>query len=104
MTVTIPDFTPDQLLRKGFGNLMARTAPAVDLDLDQLYAVVLVKLNASVTPADYPALKTAIEAVVGVQEIDLLVDRKTRATLPPDTKLTANVTVRLNIVDVPPPE
>ncbi len=40
---------------------------------------------------------------MGVQDISLLVDHHTLASLPADTKLVASILIDLNIVDVLPP-
>ena len=58
----------------------------VDLEPDTLYATGLFQLAAAVSSDDYAALKTAIEAIPGIQEVTLLVDGRTKAAadLPAD--------------------
>lgn len=51
-----------------------------DLQPEATYAVCLVRLHPSVEPSDYPALKTAIEDVAGIQNISLLMDYTAAAT------------------------
>jgi hypothetical protein len=64
----------------------------------QKFAVCLVKLAAAVNqPDDYAALKTAIEAVTGVQEISLLIDGQCPASIPVGGELRAVVDGHLRI-------
>ena len=100
MAETIAELTDEQKLRLAYAKRM-RVHQSVELTVDQLYALCLLSLNNAVQPTDYPALKTAVETVAGVQEINLVVDHHTLASLPADTKLVASITIDLNIVDVP---
>lgn len=98
-TLTEPS-TDDQIIDTY--NRGMRTAERIVLDTDQLYAVCLLRLNNAVTPANYPALKTAIEAVTGVQNISLIIDHRTRATIPANTQLMAIVEANLRLEPVEP--
>jgi len=100
MAETIIDLTAEQALRLAYDKRM-RMHKRVELTVDQLYALTLLTLNNAVQPTDYPTLGTAIEAVTGVQNINLLVDHHTLASLPADTKLVADISIDLNIVDIP---
>jgi hypothetical protein len=100
MVNTITELTDDQKLRLAYDKRM-RVHQQVELTVDQLYAMALITLNNSVVPGDYPTLKTAVEAVAGVQNVNLLFDHHTLASLPADTKLVVNVSIDLNIQDLP---
>lgn len=93
-TITEPT-TDDQLLN--VYNRGMRAADRIPLDTDQLYALALIKLNNTVQPTDYPALKVAIEAITGITNISLVIDHHTRATVPTDTELIAIVEFNLRI-------
>ena len=79
--VTISDPTADELVDLAFQHKI-RGHATQDLEDDTKYAIVLVKLAGAVEPSDYPTLKTNIEAVVGVQNVSLLIDHQTRASVP----------------------
>ena len=70
-------------------NTITSMAQFLDLETDTKYAICLLKLNSAVVPGDYPNLKSAIEGVTGVQEITLIIDHQTRATIPANTQLKA---------------
>jgi len=98
---TLTEPSDDAKLLKLYNSGMAMSNPKV-LDLDRKYAVCLISLAAGVTqPDDYAALRTAIEGVTGVTEIELLIDGQTRATLPAGKQLVAVCEVNLRIQDVP---
>ncbi len=111
MTITLIDMTPDQRLRlavsKGLKRVVNKT-----LEDGTKYAICLLKLHPTVVPGDYPALKTAVEGVTGIQEIELLVDRETRATEDMPAPLIADGTVAMEMeirvdidfIDTPPEE
>ena len=96
MATTLAEPSSDSQLIDMYNRGM-RTASKVVLNTDQLYAVCLLRLNNAVQPSDYAALKTAIEAVTGVQEIQLLIDHHTRATVPTDTQLIAVTEIHLRL-------
>ena len=101
MTDTLQEPTADQQLERLYNTGMV-SSKSLQLDNDQLYALCLIKLNNAVVPADYPDLKAAIEAITGVQEINLVIDHHTRATVPTDKHLEAVVEINLRIEpDVP---
>lgn len=100
MADTIIELTDEQKLRLAYSKRM-RVHKQVELTVDQLYALSLITLNNAVVPGDYPTLKANIEGVTGVQNISLLVDHRTLASLSADTKLVASISIDLNIVDVP---
>lgn len=86
-------------------NRGVRTHEVIDLDLDQKYAVVLLKLNNAVTPGDYPALGAAINAIAGIQGVNLIIDHRTRAAIPADHTLKlvveAHARIEANPVVIP---
>lgn len=100
MVDTMSELTDVQKLRLAYDKRM-RFHQQVELTVDQLYALTLITLNNAVVPANYPALKAAIVSVTGIQDIDLMADHHTLASLPPDTKLMASISIDLNIVDIP---
>ncbi|HUW34504.1 MAG TPA: hypothetical protein VM223_23095 [Planctomycetota bacterium] len=66
------------------------------------YAVVLIKLAAAVNqPGDYAVLKTNIEAVLGVQDIKLLIDGQAPASIPDGKELRMVVAAHLRIDNAP---
>lgn len=78
---TISDLTADELLKLEFAK-RRKAAQSVDLADDTKYAIVLLTLNPAVTSGDYPTLKTDIEAVTGIQNVELLIDHQARASVP----------------------
>lgn len=97
-TITIPE--ADERLQIAC-NKRARASGSLLLDASQKFACVLVKLAPAVTQADYPALKAAIEAVAGVQEISLLVDGQSLASIPADHRVRLHLTAQMRIEDIP---
>ena len=97
MAITITEPTADELVNLAFQHKLRASASA-DLENDTKYAVCLLKLHSAMTPGDYPALKTAIEGVTGVQNISLLIDHQTRASVPEYhvqvLRMRADVTLR----------
>lgn len=100
MVDTIIELTDDEKLRLAYDKRM-HVVKNIVLDADQLYALSLLTLNNAVEPSDYPALKASIEGITGVQNIALLVDHHTLASLPTDTELRATISIDLDIVDIP---
>lgn len=100
MADTITEPTADQQLIELYNRGMVR-AKSVVLATNQLYAVCLIQLNNAVQPSDYPAIGAAINAVTGVQGIQLLMDHKTRATIPADHELRLIVEANLRIDPLP---
>ena len=95
--VTITEPSADQQQKAMFNRSMRATA-VVDLDTGAKYALVAIKLAPGVDqPGDYAAMKTAIEAVSGVQEINLLVDGQAPASIPADHTLKLYATLHLRI-------
>jgi hypothetical protein len=100
---TLSEPTADEQVERIYNRGMARAKRIENLNLDERYALCLMRLHDTVTPGDYPTLKTSIEAVTGVQEIQLIIDTVTRATLPAGKRLDAIVEVNLRIEDIPEP-
>ena len=100
LTVTLIEPDAEQQLLDTYNRGMA-AVQQVDLALSTKYALCLVKLNPTVTPADYPALKAAIEGVTGVQEITLVIDHETRADVPAGKQLVVVIELNARIEDVP---
>ena len=73
MTATIIIPNADEQLQIAV-NKRARASGNLLLDENQKFACVLLKLEPTATQGDYPVLKTAIEAVAGIQEASLLAD------------------------------
>ena len=79
-------------------------ADKIDLVPGAKYALCLLKLHSAAVPSDYGTLKTAIEAISGVQNISLVVDNQdasgnvqTAATVPDGKKLVAVVEINMRI-------
>jgi hypothetical protein len=100
MTVTLEEPTADQTIVNTYNKGMARSAQEV-LEADTRYALCLLKLHSSVTPGDYATLKAAIEGVTGVQNISLVVDHVTRASVPAGKELKAVVEINLRLDNAP---
>jgi len=93
MTITITEPSADQQLLNLYNSeqRMRVASGALSLEVDATYALCLIRLAPAVEQSDYPALKTAIEAVTGVQEIRVVTDYHTRATVPDGRVLAATV-------------
>ncbi len=102
MARTLSEPTADEQLLDIYNRGM-RIADRIVLETDQKYALCLLKLASAVQSTDYPALKAAIEAITGIQEISLVVDHQTRSTLPTDTQLVAILELNLRIESSVPP-
>lgn len=103
MAQTIPIPTADQA-QKIAVNKTAKRHSSVVVPVDQKLAVVLLHLNPAVTPADYPALGTAINAVTGITGVNLLIDGQTPATIPADHELRVIFDAQLRIEPLPEEE
>ena len=99
-TIVIP--SADDQLRMAL-NQRARAGNFVLVDAEQKVAVVALKLAPAVTQADYPALKTAIEAIAGIQSVELLVDGQAPATIPAGDELRLYVEAHLRSHPIPSP-
>lgn len=101
--ITISELTEDEItklrFRKGF-----RRAKKEDLEDDTKYANVLLKLAPGVTQDNYAVLKDGIVAITGIQDVMLLVDFKTWATvrLPENHTQFVDVTVDVDLRDDTP--
>jgi len=100
MAVTITEPSSDEQVIDMYNRGMTR-AVSIDLNTATKYAVCLIRLAPAVTPANYPALKAAIEAITGIQEISLLIDHQTRASVPADFRLRAICEFNLRIDPIP---
>ena len=105
--VTLREPTADEVMQHIYNRKM-RVGTMVPIAVSQKYAIVLILLHPNVVqPADYPALKQAVEAVTGITEIKLLIDGTTPLTVPAGTELKAVVEGQLRIEKLPveePPE
>lgn len=101
-TITIPD--ADERLKIAI-NKRAKRSGSVELDENRKFACVILKFNEAVTPANYPLLKTEIEALSGIQEVCLLVDGQVPAIIPAGTAAILHLNAQLRIDDIStPPE
>lgn len=101
MTTTISDLAADDLTKLEYAK-RRKAHVSQDLDDDTKYAVVLLKLASAVTPADYPTLKSDIIAVTGVQDVTLLIDHETRATVPANHTQVVSVRADITLRDDTP--
>lgn len=98
---TITEPTADEKQLQIYNTRMKRSNVKV-LELDRKYAVCLISLHAAVNqPGDYTALKTAIEAVTGVQQVELLIDGQCPASIPTGKELRMICEAHLRIDDAP---
>ena len=100
---SLPTFSADEQ-QKIIVNRKMRMGNSVELPLNKKLACVVLQLNDVVVPDDYPALATAIKAISGIQDVDLLVDGQTPASIPDGTKLMLCAEVQLRIDDLPEEE
>lgn len=102
MTTTITEPTAAQQQVHLYNSGMKGHGQAV-LDTGTKYAVALIKLANGVSqPSDYPALKSAIEAITGVSEISLLIDTNgTPASIPTGKQLVMVVDANIRIDNEP---
>lgn len=100
---TIAEPSSDAVQKMVYNKAMRRSNRIV-MPADQKLAVVILALASAVTQADYPALKTAIETVSGIQQVNLLIDGKTPASIPEDTELRVCVDAQIRIDDLPQEE
>ena len=84
--VTITEPSADEVQKLLYRTRMRR-ANHVTLATEQKFACVVLSLAPAVTQVDYPALKAAIEAIAGIQEVQLLLDGQMPASIPADTEL-----------------
>jgi hypothetical protein len=91
-TLTEPDADEQQCL---VYNRKMRVSNSAELPLDKKLACVILQLNGVVVPDDYPALGAAIKAIPGIQDVYLLIDGQTPASIPEDTVLTLVAEVQL---------
>ena len=98
---TITEPSADQQMLNRYNTRMKRSNVKV-LELDRKYAVCLISLAAGVTqPDDYAALKTAIEDVTGVTEIELLIDGQCPSSIPSGKQLRMICEAHLRIDNAP---
>ena len=105
MTVTtITEPTGDDLTKLVFAKRL-RANSSMDLLNDTKYAVVILKLAAAVTPADYGTLATAVKTIAGINDIDLLMDHQTKAVVPENHTQVLSVAADIKLRDdTPEPE
>lgn len=96
-TLTVPSADEQQKL---VYNRKVRQGNSVELPLDKKLACVVLRLSPVVTQADYPTLAAAITDIAGIQDVDLLVDGQTPASIPDGTKLVLVADVQLRIDDL----
>ena len=100
-TITEPSADVQQV--ELYNHRMRRSNNKV-LAVGQKFAVCLIRLADAVNqPGDYAALKVAIEAIPGIQEINLLIDGQCPASIPADKHLVGYVEAHLRIDHIPTP-
>lgn len=100
MAKTLTEPNAEEQVIKTYNREM-RVADRIVLELNTKYAICLLKLHPAVTPANYPAIGQAINAVPGVQGITLIIDHQTRASLPEGHELSAVIETFLRIDPIP---
>ncbi len=95
---TISELTVDEQTKLEFAKRLKASATSQDLLDGTKYAVVLLRLAATVTSGDYPTLKADIIGITGIQDATLLIDHETRTSVPADhtqvVQVRADVTLR----------
>ena len=97
-TITVP--SADDRLQIAV-NKRSRKSGSVLLNESQKFACVILKLAGAVTQGDYPTLKTNIEAIAGIQEVNLLVDGQIPADVGVDNRARLILDAQMRIEDVP---
>jgi len=95
---TISDLSADEITKLEFRKGL-RSSNNVELKNDTQYAVVILELGAAVTPDDYAALGTAIKAITGITDVELVIDHKTRASVPTDHTQVAHISTDIQLRD-----
>ncbi len=98
MTETIIEPTSEQQQQDLYNSgRMSRTGSQW-IDVNKKFAICILSLADGVDqPGDYSALKTAIENVTGIQQIELLVDGQTPINIPSGTYLNLEIDGRLKL-------
>ena len=74
----------------------------VTLKPDTAYGVLVIELDDTVDrPGDYAALKEAILAIAGLNDLELVIDGKTPASVPEGRELRAEVGLTVKRPEVP---
>lgn len=100
MADTIPIPTSDEAQRIAM-NQVARRHKEMTLSTGQKLAVVILRLNPAVTPANYAALGSAIDAIAGIDGVSLLIDGQTPVSIPAGTELRLVADIYLRIEPIP---
>ena len=98
VTIPIPDADLEQRVAM---NTRAKRHNTVVLPLGQKLAAVVLRLGVGVSQSDYPAMAAAIKGIAGIQDVDLLIDGITPASIPAGTELRLVADVQLRIEDLP---
>lgn len=93
---TLIELSDDEAKRRSINRDM-RLSNSAQLQPSQKWAVVLISLAPDVSqPADYSAIRQAIEAIQGIQSIHLLIDgRGAPAEIPADDSLVLHLHAQL---------
>ena len=103
--VTISEPSADQQQKNLYNSSRMQRSNYAEIATEQKVAVVVLKLAPGVDqPGDYAALKTAVEAITGIQNVELMVDGQAPATIPADHHMRLYVTVHPRIHADPEPE
>ena len=98
--LTIAEPSADQQQKDMYNSRRMVRGRRGPIDLDQKWAVCLLKLHPAVKqPGDYAALRTAIEAVAGIAEISLLVDGQAPSSIAADHRVQVATEVQMRIED-----
>jgi hypothetical protein len=97
---TIRALTEDEQAVLVFNRRM-RGANSVALNTGQKVAVCALKLAPAVQQSDYPALKAAVDAIAGIQEIELLVDFQAPNIVPSGREIRLNIDTQVRLEKQP---
>ena len=96
MAVTIPIPSDDSAQQIAM-NRRAKQHSSTVVPTSQKMAAVLLRLNPAVTPGDYGSLGTQIKAIPGIDNINLLIDGQTPASIPAGTEMRLHIDAHLRI-------
>jgi len=102
MANSLNEPTLDDLRRQYYSLEMRQRGTLVELEAERKWAICLLKLAPAVNqPGDYATLATAIKAVSGVQDIDLIIDGQATDDIPEGYKLVMASGVNQRFDEIP---
>ena len=100
-TISLP--TADEAMRIAVNRTAKKSKTMVVAD-DQKLALVVLELHSSVTPSDYASLGSQINAITGIQGVNLVIDGTTRASVAAGYEQVLVTEVHLRTHEIPSEE